>query len=202
MGKGYRDAFRTASPSRSSRRKGTDTQLQLNRERLSGTALNEHDDELTPEEARAVLDLHHLRERLKDVQGGFVGYEDMRQVLGILPDELSKLVRHVRSVLPSRLTVQEDVLTDREAEFVVALHARSSEGYEPGAIDFPTVELVQVVRQRQAEFERYEGVAHAAGPVADYGVVVGEDPRSWTILLTVVGAIALTLAVLYLLFRS
>lgn len=159
-----------------------------------------HDDALTPEEARAVLDLHHLRERAKEEDGGYVGFQDMQEVLNVLPDELETLVRHVRTVLPSRLTVNEGLLSAREAEFVVALHARSAEGVEPSQIDFPAKELVEVVRRRQVEFERFEGSAHAPGPVQDYGVVVGENPHSWTILLSVVGAIALILILLYLFF--
>lgn len=145
---------------------------------------------LTPEEARAVLDLHHLRERFREEDGGYVELGELREVLGVTPDELEILVTHVRQVLPARLAASDDHLNQREAELVVTYHARLATT-EPPALDFPADELLVVARSRSQELTNLERRSHAPGRVEDFEVAVGENPYSWHIAWIILGALGL-----------
>ncbi len=146
---------------------------------------------LTPEEARAVLDLHHLRERFREEDGGYVGLLELREILGVTPDELDTLVAHVREVLPSRLATSDGHLNQREAELVVSYHARRETEMPPPIISFPAEELIEVARSRSQELWNLEHRTHAPGRIEDFGVPVGENPYSWHIAWIVMGVIGL-----------
>lgn len=126
---------------------------------------------------------------------------ELREVLGVTPDELDILVDHVRGVLPSRLATSEDHLDQREAELVVSYHARLASELPPPVINFPAEELLVVARSRSQELWNLEKRSHAPGRVEDFGVPVGENPHSWHIAWIVLGTIGLFALIMLLISR-
>lgn len=147
--------------------------------------------QLTPEEARAVLDLHRLRERRRDEDGGYVGFLELREVLAVTPEELGELVTHVREILPARLAVSEDHLNQQEAELIVAYHARLNHEDAPPIIEPAYEDLVEVARARRQELTLLEARPHRAGKPEDFEVKIGENPYSWQIVWVVLGILTI-----------
>lgn len=155
--------------------------------------------QLTPEEARAVLDLHHLRDRMRDEDGGYVGFLELREVLAVTPDELEELVGHVRSILPARLAVSEERLNQQEAELVVAYHARLHHDEESTIDTAPYAEFVEVARARRQELTLLEARRTGGPRHEEFEEKVGENPFSWGIMWTILAILAVG-AIIALLF--
>jgi hypothetical protein len=165
-------------------------------------AVTEHERKLTPEEARAVMDLHHLRMRMQEEDGGYVEFDELREVLAVEPDELQNLVLEIRGILPPRLALSENRVTQKEAELIVARKAREETPIPLPIIDFQSDDLLEVARSRSAELGRLEARVHAPGHIEEFGVKVGENPNSWLIMWVWMIGICFVLAILILFFRG
>lgn len=157
---------------------------------------------LTPEESWAVLDLYHLRERTKAEDGGYVEFEELRQILGVTPEELIALVVQVRSILPARLAVSQNRLSVTEAELIVAIQTREPRDEKPPILDFDTKPFVEVARSRKRELIELERASHKPGHAEDFEIKVGENPHSWAIVWFLLGSFSLILIILLVFFRS
>jgi|GEM_PF-4035232 len=168
---------------------------------------------LSPSEARAVLDLYHLRKRLADDAGGWVTLSELADVMGTSPLEAASLLRQVRSVLPSALMASAERVGQAEAEAVIGLHAEmTSVDEEPARVGavasrlgvaVETIRpLVSVARDRTA---LGRSALHAGqtppSVIEDFGVVIGENPRSWQIMWAVLALLGTLLLVPMLLAR-
>lgn len=137
---------------------------------------------------------------MHDEDGGYVHMHELREVLSVTPDEIEGLVHQIRSILPPRLAVSQSRVTQQEAEFIIARVARDHTD-NPVSLDFDPAPLLPIVRERQQQLQRFEGRAHNPGHIEEFGVTIGENPHSWTILWFILGIIIVGIAVL-LLFRS
>lgn len=164
------------------------------------SGVEQFEGQLTPEEAKAVLDLHHLRERQREEDRGFVLVDELREVLGVSPDEMVSLIANVRAVLPARAAVSEDRVNQQEAELIVARNARQAAAL---AEPLPEVDpqILADVRSRSKELSMLERKGYSAGPQMEYEVAVGEHPHSWAIMWSVLGGILLVLGILIVFFR-
>lgn len=138
---------------------------------------------------------------MHEEEGGYVLTSELREVLGVTPDELEGLVHQIRSILPPRLAVSETRVTQQEAEFIIARAARDYDD-EPVVLDFDPAPLLPVFREREEQLIRYEKRAYNPGHIEEFGVTIGENPHSWTILWFILGIIILSIAVLLIFFRA
>lgn len=172
-------------------------------EHESSQALILEGEAVSPEEAQAVLDLYHLKQRIKEEEHGYVLTSELADLLGEEPAEIESLLAELRRIQPSRLAVSQERVSQREAELLVARHAYRPQS-QPPVLTRPLPQdrsLLQLARQRREEWRQLEGKSYAPTPPMQFGPVVGENPRSWAIVWTIVFAIAAVLTILILFFR-
>ncbi|AIE85054.1 hypothetical protein [Fimbriimonas ginsengisoli] len=127
----------------------------------------------------------------------------MAEIMDVDQMEAAILLKEVRTVLPAALTTSLKRASLREAEVAIALHATLGHRDEaPIALQeaarlsgAPIEELQALLPLARERLAFARGMGHYANvprtPIEDFGAVVGENPRSWTIMWIVLAAIAL-----------
>lgn len=151
------------------------------------------------EDARVAEMLWRLRRRgLADS----VPLAELAEIMDVDQMEAAILLKEVRTVLPAALTMSAKRASLREAEVGIALHAILGHRDEaPIALEeaarlsgapIEELEVLLPLARERVAFAR--GMSHSAhtprAAIENFGVVVGENPRSWTIMWIVLAAIA------------
>jgi hypothetical protein len=169
--------------------------------------------DLTAAEARAVTNLWRLRTKLPIEDHSAIATNELSQLLGASVDELSKLGRKARRVLPSSMVASDARLSWQEAETVLALHAaRGTINAErlplsaiAGALGVDEESLYPVIRDARERLAAAEAIARAPNgnmrTLDSTGTAVGENPFGWQIMWGVIGVIAVALAMLMVVWR-